>query len=125
MEFRRSKSMGLDAHVLFRGIDPEDCNIVTDCIVRKHLGNIAMIAFLREEIGKLPLAETSFPIILQRVIYNGIHGGDEIATGEVPLLKGELELLATIELEKDVQAFVRDMNDLCDASLLTENPIVF
>jgi hypothetical protein len=117
--------MGLTAHVLFRGVDADDHNILTDCIVRKHLGNIAFIAFLREELRKLPQAETSFPIVLQRVIYNGIHAGDEIPVADVPKLKNELAFLAKFTLEEDVKKFVQAMNELCAASLLTENPIVF
>jgi hypothetical protein len=119
--------MSLDAHVLFRGADPYKHNILTDCVVQKHLGNIAMIAFLREQVGKLENADHRFPIILKRVICNGVHCGHEIAVGDVSELKKELALLAASELitDEDVKRFVDDMNELCDASLLTENPIVF
>jgi hypothetical protein len=84
-----------------------------------------MIGFLREELRKLPQAETSFPIILQRVIFSGSHTGDEIPVGDVPKLKNELELLAKFTVKEDVKEFVQAMKELCAASLLTENPIVF
>ena len=117
--------MGLDAHVLRRGVVSENCSVLTDCIVRKRLGNIAMVGFLREQVGRLPDAESLFPIILNRVIHNGVHAGDEIAVSDVPQLKTELEVLAKMESDKDVQNFICAMHELCDASLMTENPIVF
>jgi hypothetical protein len=117
--------MGLDAHVLFRGVDPDNCNILKDCLVSKRLGNVAMIALLRDELRKLTDAEASFPIILTRVIYNGTHSGDEIAARDVPQLRRELELLSKKSAQDSVKQFVHAMNELCDASLQTENPIVF
>jgi hypothetical protein len=117
--------MGLDAHVFRHGMNSNCGEILTDCVVAKRLGNIAEIGFLRETIGKLPDAQSSFPIILQRVIYSGSHSGDEIAVCDVPRLKDELERLTKMELEEDVKRFLRDMSELCDASLLTENPIIF
>jgi hypothetical protein len=118
--------MSLDAHVLFRGINLDQHNILTDCLVSKHLGNIALVAFLREQIGGLPAAESAFPIIMKRVIHNGVHAGDEIPVCDVPQLKSELLSLAKFNLDDaHVKKFVRDMSELCDASLSTENPIVF
>jgi hypothetical protein len=117
--------MGLDAHVLRRGVDSDDYSILTDCIVSKRLGNIAGIEFLREHVSNLSDAEALFPIILKRIIHNGVHAGDEIAVRDVPQLKTELALLARMGSGERVQEFIRDMNELCDASLLTENPIVF
>ena len=117
--------MGLDAHVFRRGISSDEGDILSDCFLAKRLGNVAAIAFLREKIGELPQADFLFPMILRRVIHSGTHSGDEIEVCDVPQLKNELERLTQIELEDEVQQFIRDMNELCDASLLTENPIVF
>ena len=118
--------MGLDAHVLFRGVDPESHNTLTDCLVSKDLGNLTLVASLREQISRLPDAESAFPIILKRVIYNGSHTGDEIPVGDVPKLKSELLSLAKFNLDDaSVKTFVRDMNELCAESLFTGNPIVF
>jgi hypothetical protein len=118
--------MGLDAHVLFRGVDPDNHNTLTDCLVSKDLGNITVVASLREQISGLPGAESAFPIILKRVIYNGSHTGDEIPIRDVPKLKSELLSLAKFNLDDAyVKTFVRDMNELCAASLFTGNAIVF
>lgn len=117
--------MGLDAHVLIRGVDPNDCDIFKDSLVHKRLGNAAMIGFLREELKKLPEADACFPIILNRVIYSGTHAGDQIATRDIPQLKRELALLSESSAPEDVKQFIDAMIELCDASLQTENPIMF
>jgi hypothetical protein len=117
--------MGLDAHVFRRGVNSDEGDILSDCFLAKHLGNIAAIAFLREKISELPQADFLFPMILRRVIYSGTHSGDEIEVCDVPYLKAELERLTKMALEEDIHMFIRGMNELCDASLLTENPIVF
>jgi hypothetical protein len=92
-------------------------------LVHKRIGNIAMAAFLRERLGDI--GETRFPVLLQRVLYNGTHCGDAIGARRVPDLAAELRILAGMHLPNELGDFLSTMKELCDASLATGNPIVF
>jgi hypothetical protein len=116
--------MGLDAHINRRGVS-EDCAELSDRILRKRLGNIALIAFLREWISDVKDAAQLFPIILGAVLYSGTHSGDEIALSDIPALERELKQLANSTHNDAVISFVSDMRELCAASIETDNPIVF
>jgi hypothetical protein len=116
--------MGLDAHVNRRGVH-EDSAELQGYLVDKRLGNIAHIGFLRQRVNGLNNSASSFPIILQRVLYSGSHCGDEIPLDYVPKLIQELELLKNLDNSEEVKCLVADMNELCKASIDTGNPIVF
>jgi hypothetical protein len=49
-------------------------------LVFKHLGNIGSIAHVRAHLE--PLAQTHFPLLMEKVVYSGMHGGDSIPAGE-------------------------------------------
>src|SRR5262245_31809123 len=96
-------------------------------LVAKYLGNIALVAFLREELGR---SRERFPIILSRVVHNGTHSGDYIAAAEVSQLATEIEALIDVhcpdpENEKLVREFEIQMQDLVSAAVRVGKPIVF
>jgi hypothetical protein len=51
---------------------------------------MASISIVRNELSR---ESTKFPIILQRVVYNGIHGGDQISVALLSSLRAELDEL--------------------------------
>ena len=99
-----------------------------DCyLVAHYIGNIALVAFLREELGRSP---DRFPMILSRVVYNGIHCGDFIPAGELPQLVPEVEALESLHCadpqdEGFLRAFEKQMWELVTAALRVSKPIAF
>jgi hypothetical protein len=67
--------------------------------------------------------------LLQRVVYNGIHGGDHINVEDVADLANELESAKSLIVADPEKAFflhfIEKMCRLCEASLGTGHPIVF
>jgi len=92
-------------------------------LVLKHLGNVGSIAHVRAYIQ--PLVQTHFPLLMEKVVYSGTHGGDFIPATEVELLLKEVRFLLEGTSDIDVRQFATDMVELCEASLATRNPIVF
>ncbi len=71
-----------------------------------------------------------FPILLTKVLYNGIHAGDYIATETIPVLQREVDLLKKFNgSDRKATAFISEfqaqMDDLISASLTVNKPIVF
>ena len=92
-----------------------------------YIGNIALVAFLREELGK---AFDAFPLILSKVVYNGIHGGDYIGVEDVEKMQDEVERLQTLhgdnpDDEKFLREFENQMRELVVCSMKMGKPIVF
>jgi hypothetical protein len=92
------------------------------------LGNITRVgnlrSFLRALQGK---PGPRFPILLEKVLYDGTHTGDWIPVKESPALLKEVE---TVLHSKDILAdsekeFFENMKELCEASIATGNPIMF
>jgi hypothetical protein len=66
-----------------------------DFIVLTHrLGNISLIGLLRHELSASP---QNFPILLKRVVYNGIHASDHIPYDLIPSLEIEVERLKSFK----------------------------
>ena len=57
----------------------------------ERIGNIGLVAILREEIASAFGHKSS--LLSTRVVYNGIHAGDFIAAGEIENLSQEIEAL--------------------------------
>jgi hypothetical protein len=92
------------------------------------LGNISRISHLRTFLrGLQGKPGPRFPILLEKVIYNGTHTGDWLPREESPALLKEVEtvlhsrdILASSEME-----FFENLKQLCEASIETGNPILF
>jgi hypothetical protein len=92
-------------------------------LIEKRIGNIALVAHIR---GFLETNSPSdFPLLLERVVYDGTHTGDSIATRDAAELLREARTLQSIADDTLVLEFAKDMTELADASLATANPIVF
>jgi hypothetical protein len=97
-------------------------------LISERLGNISMIAHIRESLRELESRPgPRFPILLQEVAYNGIHTGDSIRYENAQGLLKEVEavLRRADILEADEKEFFCKMKRLCEASIETHNPIVF
>jgi hypothetical protein len=89
----------------------EACVHEDGCLVSHRIGNIVLVAVLRSELGRWP---ERFPMILSRVIYDGIHGGDFIPAVEMHQLVPEVAALAGVHCSKPgVEQFVRASRRRC------------
>lgn len=91
-----------------------------------HIGNIALVRFLREEIAAAFGNETS--LLFTKVVYNGIHGGDFIPLSAITDLSAELDELERLtqgSRPPELDCFLVQMRELVAAALREENGIVF
>ena len=105
----------------------EACEHEDGWLVARHIGNIALVASLRRELGLWP---ERFPMILSRVVYDGVHGGDFITPAEVRQLVSEVEAMAVIDcadtkMEQFIRGFAAQMRELVEAALRVGKPLVF
>jgi hypothetical protein len=97
-------------------------------LAAESLGNITraqhLRGFLRGLQGK---PGPRFPVLLNKVVYDGTHTGDWIPTEESPALLREVEIvLASSDiLTAGEKEFFDSMKRLCEASIATRNPIMF
>ena len=91
-----------------------------------RLGNIAMVADVREKLRALGRPGRTFPILLAHVVQNGVHSGDYIPAEKSKGLLLEVEQLLSGDNLDDLQRhFMQQIKQLCKASVETGNPIVF
>ena len=72
----------------------------------------------------------SFPILLNAVVYDGVHAYDHISVDRVTGLLNEVEIAKCITFEDPedrdyFEDFLGKMSRLCKASLATQHPIIF
>ena len=97
-------------------------------ILSLFLGNITRVknlrSFLRALQGK---PGPRFPLLLEKVLYDGTHTGDWIPAKESPALLNEVNtvLHSSDILADSEKEFFENMKQLCDASIATGNPIMF
>ena len=97
-------------------------------ILSFFLGNITKVgnlrSFLRHLQGK---PGPRFPILLEKVLYDGTHTGDWIPIKESPALLKEVNtvLHSSDILAESEKEFFTNMKLLCEASIATGNPIMF
>ena len=92
--------------------------------VHKRLGNIAQIAHLRKVLSP----RMDIPLVLSSVLQDGSHCGDVIPVAQLPELQKELSLISSspdLREDEDVSIFVESLNELLQAALREQNPIVF
>ena len=97
-------------------------------VISERLGNISMIAHIREFlVGLQGRPRPRFPILLQQVVYDGTHSGDYISHEQAPTLLKEVEVVLQSAdiLDANEKEFFTSLKRLCLASIETQNPIVF
>ena len=96
-------------------------------LVYHRLGNITLIGFLRELLATEP---HRFPILLTKVLYNGVHSGDFLSSAEVGFLSIEVDRLKEVHAVEDsdepfVRHFELQMRELVQAARSVGKPIAF
>jgi hypothetical protein len=92
------------------------------------LGNITRLGNLRTFLRGLQGSPgPRFPILLEKVLYDGTHTGDWISSKDaVKLLKEVNTVLHSSDILADSEKeFFTNMKLLCEASIATGNPIMF
>ena len=92
--------------------------------ISKRLGNISLIALLREE-AKGFFDNNS--VVLSKVLYSGTHAGDVIGSESLSQLENELRQFQQSErhVSKELAGFIADLRELLIAARREGNPIVF
>jgi len=89
---------------------------------RRRIGNVAAVADLRRAVRAiLPIGNS---IVLEKVIFDGMHAGDQIELSSLPMLRAELEMLKGRDAQ-GILEFTNDMMALLEAAERERNPIVF
>ena len=97
-------------------------------LVSEKLGNVSLIAHVRDFLHCLEgKPGPRFPILLEKVVYDGTHSGDWILSSEsADLLKEVNIVLQSNDILTDLEKeFFKSMQRLCQASIETGNPTVF
>jgi hypothetical protein len=106
-------------------------------LVDERLGNVSLVRFIRSTLVEMAKPQEPidvFPILLQKVVYNGTHVGDAIGAEYARSLCEELEQVMDrrrtyrFHRERDARTFDRfseALQRLAQASVKTDNPIVF
>ncbi|HTV48071.1 MAG TPA: hypothetical protein VMG59_06465 [Phycisphaerae bacterium] len=92
-----------------------------------RIGNIATVDLIRMTLTK---RSELFPIILSKIVYNGIHCGDFINIDQITLLKPELQALSGFHsddalAEGWIRQFETQLYELVEAAFRVKKPIVF
>lgn len=96
-------------------------------LVWHRLGNAARIGLLRSLLSK---SADEFPVLLNKVIYDGTHAGDSLGVSDLERLGPEVSLLHAIHGEDQtgeevLRQFEQQMSELLDAARRVQKPIVF
>jgi len=97
-------------------------------LVSERLGNISMVAQIREFVRHLQAKPSPrFPILLERVLYDGTHTGDYVPADQAKDLLEEVQVVLHSRdiLSSSEREFFEALCRLCEASIRTENPIMF
>ena len=93
----------------------------------ERIGHLAAVVHLRTECQRL-IPDAS-EVLVGKVLWNGIAGGDHLPLAQVPALRTELEALerraGEAELPELVRGFIAAMRRLCDAAEREGNAICF
>jgi hypothetical protein len=122
------RSEDLDTLLGFdRWLHREACEHENGVLLHHRIGNLAQVGLLRSELRR---KAEKFPILLGKVLYSGVHGGDYMPPDEVTRLRGELQHLAGFVPSNEanqeyVELFRRQVHELAEAALRVGKPISF
>jgi hypothetical protein len=97
----------------------------------EFIGNVWLVEKIRNCLQKLQdVSRRTFPMLLEKVIYDGTHTGDLIEALDVPMLLTEVEAAEKLasrcgEDAPRLREFLKKMHRLGMASLAARNPIQF
>jgi hypothetical protein len=115
------QALGFDKWLL------SSCEHPDRIFIHHFLGNIATIEHVRSELMRKP---DLFPIILTRVVYNGVHCGDFLDLETIQNIQQEIDQLPLLECssshaKKFLSHFHSQMKELTAAALSLGKPIAF
>jgi hypothetical protein len=94
--------------------------------IHRRIGNIDLVAHLREEIVQVFGHAES--LLSRKVVYSGSHAGDWIPRSENDQLERELEFLSVhpkVGQSKFLPQFIKTMRELLEVARREDNPINF
>jgi hypothetical protein len=99
-------------------------------LLHYRLGNISAAGYMISKIKTVDSSESTFPILLQKVFYDGTHAGGHLEMSDVVKLQQELQVLkvkASVNLHSDdlLNRVVENLEKLCEKAIEVQNPIVF
>lgn len=123
--YRSNNNIG--ENMAFIAWDLEACEHEQGILLHHRLGNIAMIGLLRQVLK--PHADR-LPVIVNKIIYNGVHAGDFLTLDFVEQLGTEVEFLGQIhnknsDDEKLLRHFELQLRELVECARKVGKPIVF
>ncbi len=103
------------------------CEHKDGVLLHHYIGNIALVALLREELSE---RANEFPILLGKVVYDGVHAGDYLSQEDIKNALRELILLSEFTTADDkrqlyVKNFYQQMRVLIESALSAGKPISF
>ena len=103
------------------------CEHEMGVLLHRYIGNIALVAALRGELQQEP---DLFPLLLSKVLYNGVHSGDFIPLADLERLQPEVAALGELPCTDPEMAgllvnFAAQMKDLVACGLRVGKPIAF
>jgi hypothetical protein len=124
---RFSRTRELEDGLAFDRWNRTACDHEDGVLLHQYLGNIARVGLVREA---LSARLESFPILLGRVVYDGIHGGDWLSIEQVEALQRELVALTCFRPADErharcVRYFEEQLNELVTVALQLGKPIAF
>jgi hypothetical protein len=66
-------------------------------LVSHRLGNIGLVALIRHELAP---RRSEFPILFEKIMYNGCHAGDFVGVELLPSLEAEIKMLGNHSVQK-------------------------
>ena len=114
-------------------LDASPCEHEQCRLISHHLGATGLIASFRAILSNLSDdVENEYPVLWSQVIYSGSHFGDHLSVEDVQTLREEIINLraqnpSSVETEEAAcwHEFLEQMDELIEASLSINRPIVF
>ena len=103
------------------------CDHPNGVLLHHRIGNLVQVGLLRSELSR---ESTTFPVLLTKVLYSGMHSGDYLLLKDLTDGAFELERLdrlvcATPANQECVDFFRKQMGELVESALSVGKPIAF
>jgi len=103
------------------------CEHEDGVLLHHRLGNIGLIALFRQLLNS---RVDQLPVIVNKIIYSGIHSNDSLTLDAVERLAVELDPLAQVhDADRETEALLRDfehkLRNLVECARRVQKPIVF
>ena len=117
----------LDECIAFDNWREHACSHEGGYLTHHYIGNVAHVGALRELLSQTP---EQFPIILNRVIHNGTHCGDQLPVALVRKMADEIARLVSVRCpnksrQELLDFFKTQMTELADNAMAMNKPISF